>query len=193
MAKSVKQVFGGMTQGKLFRDSSGEIHPELTEIWKIASSPKQSPGDPLVDGEPVTLLLFRRYETAIWWETMASYGIAIKLYSRLFRKQHGYSFSELSYKPPDRIPTEISMKTSIALTPECDEYHKLQKRYILNDYERSRGWCPFCRGAGYMMVLRAEQELTDNGIPVMPYRMRCVHLIYSEKAKQKAGRPTLMG
>jgi len=191
MAKSIKSIFNNMTQGKLFRDSDGVIYPELSDIWKLISSPRQQPNDKLKAGDPVKLLVFRRYEDAILWELLAAYRIPIEGYSRLYKKQHGRNFDMKKYQTPDRIATTVGADKTITLTPDDEIYRECQKRYLLNEFERSRNWCAFCRGLGYIMILRADQELTVAGIISLPYKLKCPHVIFNKTKDRKLKRPII--
>lgn len=147
----------------------GKLRPELLRIWGLMKLRKT--GYRIKANDGIKLLIFRNQESAIAWDIMSSYGISIADYTALY------------YAQWDRDPTMIHHPEEVRTTYPVDKDFpkRYEKTYKLNDFEVGVGWCPLCRGTGFMSLLRFDAELIVNGIPSPLVKDICVHDIVKNK------------
>ena len=140
-----------------------KLRPELIRIYK-AMKLRQT-GYRLHPNDGVKLLIFRNQESAIAWDIMACYNISISDYIGLYFMQW------------NRNPTMIHHPEIVETTYPIDSKFPKEygNTYQLNDFEKGVGWCPLCRGSGYMAMLRFDIELIVDGIPSPLAKDVCVH------------------
>lgn len=139
------------------------LRPELMRIFD--SMELRPTGYKLKAGDGINLLIFRNQESAIAWDVMSSYNISIADYTALFFAQWGYESKMIHF--PEVV------ETTYPINQTFPEFYA--QKYKLNGFEIGSDWCPLCRGAGFMALLKFDVDSVVDGIPSPLVKDVCIH------------------
>ena len=190
----------------LFIEKLFKSPPEvLKAIWGY--SKKKHREDSLKNKQDVNILVFKNFESAKNWMFMSEFGIKYKdYYETLIHinqkirdtlERHGYKmkpFNASKISEPSLYGTSFTrrfvMKNNFKIYKSVnmgnDEFEALKTKYILNDYEIFRGWCPLCRGIGVMLVLKDNEEIYDQNVPRLGFKLPCIHRFFETEPDKKS-------